>query len=71
MPKKWSIYDAFYVLLLDYDITKKKQVDKTTTQLKSKAGDNSKKYEVEKIWDSVIDIKEAKSHLASRYYLVI
>lgn len=42
-----------------------------TTQVKFKASDNSKKYEVEGIWDSVIYVKESKDHLLSFYYLLL
>ena len=49
LPKKWTIHNVFYISLLEYDITKKKQVDKITTQLKFEADDNGKKYKFEKI----------------------
>ncbi len=31
LPKRWEIYDIFHISLLEHNITKKGQVDKTTS----------------------------------------
>ena len=46
LPKRWKIHNVFYVLLLEYDITKKERVNKQMTELET---GNSKAYEVEAI----------------------
>ena len=47
-PKKWRIYDVFYILLLEQNTTKKKQMDENVTKLN--AGDNkNEEYEIEAI----------------------
>lgn len=62
---------VFYILLLKYNIIKKRRVDETTSQLKFEANDKSKKYKVKKIWNNVIYTRESKSHLSKFYYLVL
>lgn len=52
------MHDIFYVSLLEYDMTKKKQVEETTTQLEFKASENKKEYKVEEIWDNAVYSKE-------------
>ena len=69
--KKEKIYDVFLMSLLEYDIIRKKRVDKTTIQLKFEAGDNGKEYEVKEIWDYAVYTKKLKNHLPSLYYLVL
>ncbi len=49
LPKSWSIYNIFYVSLLEYDIIRKGQVDETTSQLDFEVNDKGKKYKVERI----------------------
>ena len=69
LPKTKRIYNAFYVLLLEQDTTKEER-DENAVELDT--DDNSKKYELEAIWDSAIYVKESKSdHLPDLYYLVL
>lgn len=58
------------MLLLEYDITKKKQVNKTNIQLEFEAN-NNKKYKVERIHNNIIYAKKLKAYLPSFYYLVL
>ena len=60
----------FHLLLLEKDNTKKERVDKNITKLD--VGDNnSVKYKVEAIWDSVVYVRKLKSsHLPDFYYLI-
>ena len=60
LPKKWKIYDVFYVLLLEQDTTKKGQVN--DMQLKFEAG-NNKKYKFDGIWNSAIYAKKLTTGL--------
>ena len=53
--------------LLEQDTTKKKQVEKVP---ESDAGDDSKEYKVEAIWDSAVYTRESEVHLPGLYYLV-
>ena len=54
--------------LLEQDTTKKDPVEKVP---ESDAGENSKNYKVEAIWDSAVYTMESKSgHLPEPYYLV-
>ena len=48
LPKWWTLYNVFHISLLEWDNTRKKQVDKFVTKLEFKAG-NSKEYKVEAI----------------------
>lgn len=60
--------------LLGKDITKKRYVDKATSQLEfddNKGNKNSKEYKVKVIWDSAVYAKEAEDHLPELYYLVL
>ena len=67
-PKKGRIHNVFHVLLLEQDIIKKERVRKVP---KLDAGDNSKEYEVEAIWDiAVYAMKLESDHLPRLYYLV-
>ena len=72
LPKKWRIYNVFYVSLLEQDITKKGRVDKEVRLIEFDANDNdSGEYKIEVIWDSVVYTRESKSgHLPGLYYLV-
>ena len=57
------------MLLLEQDITKKRQVDEDTTKLDT--GDNeSGEYEVKAICHGVIYARESAGHLLGLYYLV-
>ena len=54
------------MLLLEQDTIKKGRVDKNVT--KFEAGSNDKQYEVKRIWDSAVYVKEsATGHFASLY----
>ena len=55
--------------LLEQDIIKKERVDKKVTKLEFKV-DDSKKYQVETIWDNIVYANKAKSHLLGLYYLL-
>ena len=71
LPKKWRIYDVFYMSLLEQDTTRKGQVHKENAE-ELDAGDNSGEYEVEAIWDSTVYARESESgHLPGFYYLVL
>ena len=57
LPRKWKVYNVFYVSLLEQDITRKGWVSKET--LESDVGiDNSKEYKVEAIWDSSVYVNK-------------
>ena len=58
LPKKWKIYDVFYISLLEQDTTKKKRVNDTQLDFEFEAG-NNKKYEVDDIWNSAVYTKES------------
>ena len=70
LPKKWKVYDVFHVSLLKQDTTRKERVSKKVPELDASDKD-SKEYEVEAIWYSVIYANKLESgHLPSLYYLV-
>ena len=54
------IHDVFHVSLLEQDITKRGQVDKTISQIKLDK-DNNEEYEVEAIHNSEVNAKESNS----------
>lgn len=56
------------MFLLEQDITKKKQVDKNTTQMEFHTS-NKKEYKVEEIWDNAIYARESERHLLELYLL--
>ena len=56
--------------MLEQDITRKGRVDEKVTELEFETS-NSKKYEMEAIWDSTIYGNKADGHLLSLYYLVM
>lgn len=69
LPKKWRIYNVFYVSLLDKNTSRKRWVDKNMTEFE--AGGNEEEYKVEGIWNSVVYEKElAADHLLGIYYLI-
>lgn len=68
--KKWGIYDVFHVLLLEYNITKKEWVDKTTSQLDFEINNKEKKYKIKQIWDDTIYPRESREHLLELYYQI-
>lgn len=56
--------------LLENDITRKGQVDEITSQLNFEANNQGKKYEVERIGDSIVYARESiRDHLLKLYYL--
>lgn len=67
-PRNWKIHDMFHMLLLEQNITWKKQVDKNVTKFNF---GNSKEYKIRKIRDNIIYVRklEAKS-LLKLYYLI-
>ena len=68
--KRWRMHDIFHVSLLEWDITRKKRVDRKVKELELKAGD-SKEYEVEAIWNSAVYASKLESgQLPGLYYLV-
>ena len=68
LPKKWKIHDVFHVSLLEQDTTRKERVEKVP---ELDAGNNSKEYKIEAIWDSAVYAMELESgHLPGFYYLV-
>ena len=71
-PRKWKIYNVFYILLLKQDTTRKRRVNKNATELvKLNAGKDSGKYELEAIWNNVVYARQSESsHLPELYYLV-
>ena len=64
------MYNVFYVLLLEQDITKKKQVDKNNMTKLNVDDNDRKKYIVEAIYNSMVYIKESANYLPGLYYLV-
>ena len=71
LPRKWKIHDVFYMLLLEQDTTRKGRVNKLVRQMEFNADDDdSKKYKIEVIWDSVVYVRKSESHLPGLYYLV-
>lgn len=54
--------------MLESDTIKKKWVNKTFQQELKES--NSKKYEVETIWDSEIYVKNSKGYQPDLYYLI-
>ena len=69
LPRKWRIYDVFYISLLEQDTTKKGWVVKGATELD--AGDNEGgEYKVKAIRDSAVYGRESAGYLPDLYYLV-
>ena len=70
LPRKWRIHDVFYMTFLEQDTTRKGRVDENdATELD--AGNDSREYKVEAIWDSAVYARESESgHLLGLYYLV-
>lgn len=66
------MYDVFQLLLLEKNISRKKQVNKVTFQLKFDVkDDNSKEFQVEAIYDNEIYVIELENnHLLGIYYMV-
>ncbi len=57
LQKKWKIHNVFYVSLLEYDIIRKRRVDKRTIQLEFEVRDNGGEYKIEKIQNSAVYAK--------------
>lgn len=68
--KKYKIQDVFYISVLEHNITKKGQIDKSVaTQLEFESN-NDKENKLEVIWDSVVYEKKSEfGHLPGLYYL--
>lgn len=58
----------FYVILLDQDTTRKRQVDKNVTKFDI---ENIEEYEVRRIQNSVVYAKELKAKSLPRLYYLI
>ncbi len=71
---KWKIYNEFHLLLLEWDITKKRQIDKALPkpekELELEARGN-KEYEVKVIIDSTVYDQQANNQIPGPYYLVL
>ena len=66
-----TTYNVFYVLLLEYKIIKKGQVNKwPEPKKKFEVGDN-KKYKVKPIINNTAYGKEANNHMLDLYYHVL
>ena len=70
LPKNWRIYDVFLMLLLEQDITKKKQVGENVTQLEFEVDDDAK-YKLEIIENSMIYVKKSEAEYLPRLYYQI
>ena len=69
LPKKYKIYNVFYILRLEQNITKKRQVN--NMQLKFEDG-NNEKYKVNDILNSVVNAnKSITEQLLRLYYRVL
>ena len=71
LPKRWRIHDVFNVSLLEQDTTRKRRVDKKTSQLEFEDDSEGEEYKVEAICDSTVYAKESESgQLPGLYYLI-
>ena len=70
LPAKKRIHNAFHMLLLEQNTSKKGQINVFTEVLKFELGDD-KEYKVEAMQDIAIYAKEADRNLSGLYYLVI
>ena len=70
LPRKWKIYDVFYVSLLEQDTTRKGWMDKNNTTELDTGNNESGEYEVEAICDSAVYARESAGYLSKLYYLV-
>ncbi len=75
LPTKLKIYNVFHVSLLEYDTTKKGQVDNKALpelekELKFESRGN-KKYEIEAIINSTMYSLQANNQMTGFYYLVL
>ena len=59
LPKKWRIYDVFYLSPLKQDTTKKRQVDETTSRLEFENDGNSKEYELFNNFNTNLFVKKS------------
>ena len=70
LSKKWRVHNVFHMSLLEQDTIKKGQVSKAVPKLDA-GNKNSKEYEIEAIWDSIVYANKSESgHLPGLYYLV-
>ena len=72
LSRNWSIYDVFYILLLEQDTTKKGQVDKQVRQMEFNACNiERREYKVKIIWDSTVYANELESgHQPDLHHLI-
>lgn len=70
--KRWRFHDVFYISSLEQDITRKRQVDKATSQMGSNNREGeSGEYKVKTICNSTVYTKESEGgHLSELYYLI-
>lgn len=71
LPKKRRIYDVFYISLLEQDITKREQMDKTRSWMEFENNSGSEEYKFEAIYDNAIYINKLESYLSGFYYLIL
>lgn len=57
--------------LLEYNITRKRRIDKQTSKLEFDKDGNGKKYIVKRICDNVISATKSKAYLPGFHYLVL
>lgn len=69
--RKWKIHNIFYLLLLEYDITKKERIDETTSQLEFEVNDKGKEYKVKQIWDNAVYAKKSVGDYLPRFYYLV
>ncbi len=76
LPTKWKIDDVFHVSLLEQDLTRKEQVDKTLPEPEKELefeAEGNKKYKVKAIIDSMVYGQQSNdsNQMPSFYYLVL
>lgn len=57
--------------LLEYDILKKRWVNKITTQLKFEVKNNNTKYKFKEICNSAVYTKKLEDYLSNLYFIVL
>ncbi len=62
LSTKWKIYDVFYVLLLEQDITKIKQINKLLKPKKKFETKDNKEFKIESIIYSAVYIGRQKTY---------
>lgn len=71
LSKRQRFHDIFYVFSAEQDITKKRWVDKKTSQLEFEDNNKGKEYKVEEICNSTVYSKASESgHLSGLHNLI-